>query len=108
MWIAVDSLWISVQIHGKLEKIISFAFSKSIMNTAYSGKALIEKLGIKPGLKLQLINIPDDYFNLLEVNPEDQLCKKNETANLIHLFVKTKKEFGEEMKKIKKSAKKNP
>ena len=44
----------------------------------------------------------------LEANISDQLCKKNETPDLVHLFVKNNKEFEAEMKKLKPVCKKNP
>ena len=75
--------------------------------TGYSGTPLLDKLGIKPGLKLLLIHQPDDYYSLLESNIRDQLCKKNETPDLVHLFVKTLKEFEGQMKKLKAIIKKN-
>lgn len=52
-------------------------------------------------MKLLLINPPADYYYLLETDLSDQLCKKNEVPDFIHLFVKTKKEFESEMKKLK-------
>ena len=67
----------------------------------YSGTPLIKKLSIKPETKLLLINAPDNYFDLLEENINDQICKKNELADLIHLFVKNNKEFESGMKKLK-------
>jgi len=73
----------------------------------YSGTALIKKLGIKPEMKVLLINKPDDYYKLLEVDITDQLCKKNEIPDLIHLFVKSVKEFESEMKALKSVYKKN-
>ena len=73
----------------------------------YSGTPLIKKLGIKPGMKVLLINQPDNYYDLLETNIGDQLCKKNETADFVHLFVKSEKEFVNEMKKLKTVCKKN-
>jgi hypothetical protein len=72
----------------------------------YSGTPLIKKLDIKPEYKLLLINKPDNYFELLEVDVGEQLCKKNETPDLIHLFVKNNKEFVNEMKKLKSLIKK--
>ena len=66
----------------------------------YSATTLLKKLGIKPEMKVLLINQPDDYYLLLETNISAQICKKNETPNLIHLFVKTEKEFEREMKKL--------
>jgi hypothetical protein len=73
----------------------------------YSGTALIKKLGIKPEMKVLLINKPDDYYKLLEVDINDQSCKKNEIPDLIHLFVKSAKEFESEMKALKSIYKKN-
>ena len=75
--------------------------------TGYSGTPLLKKLGIKPEMKILLLNQPDDYYSLLETNISDQLCKKNETPDFIHLFVKTEKEFINEMKKLKTVYKKN-
>jgi hypothetical protein len=67
----------------------------------YSQTPLLKKLGIKPEIKVMLIQQPDDYFRLLELNISEQLCKKGETPDLIHLFVKNNKEFENEMKKLK-------
>src|SRR5436853_105024 len=67
----------------------------------YSGTPLLKKLGIKEDMKVLLIHEPENYFQLIETDISDQLCNKNEKPNLIHLFVKTKKEFENEMKKIK-------
>ena len=74
----------------------------------YSGTALINKLGIKPEMNVLIINKPDDYYELLEVDIDDQSSKKNETPDLIHLFVKNVKEFETEMKKLKSFCKQNP
>jgi len=74
----------------------------------YSGTPLFQKLGIKSAMKILLINQPDNYFELLETTINDQLCGKNETPDLVHLFVKSNKEFEEQMKKLKSFFKKNP
>jgi hypothetical protein len=73
----------------------------------YSGTALIKKLGIKPEMKVLIINKPDDYYKLLEVDIADQTCRSNEIPGLIHLFVKSVKEFESEMKALKSIYKKN-
>ena len=73
----------------------------------YSGTSLIKKLGIKPEMKILLINKPDNYYKLLEVDITDQSCKKNEIPDLIHLFAKSAKEFESEMKALKSIYKKN-
>ena len=73
----------------------------------YSGTALIKKLGIKPEMKVLIINNPDDYYKLLEVDINDLLCTINEIPDFIHLFVKSVKEFESEMKALKSVYKKN-
>jgi len=75
--------------------------------TGYSGTPLLKKLVIKPEMKVLLINQPDDYYSLLDVNISNQLCKKNELPDFIHLFVKTEKEFVSAMKKLESICKKN-
>ena len=74
----------------------------------YSGTPLIKKLGIKPEMRVLLINKPHDYFALLEADISDQSMKKNETPDFVHLFVKNIKEFETEMKKLKTICKQNP
>ena len=73
----------------------------------YSGTPLLKKLGIKPVMKVLLINQPDDYYQLLEMNINGQLCKGKDVPDFIHLFVKNMKEFETEMKKLKSLIKKN-
>lgn len=73
----------------------------------YSGTPLLDKLGIKPGMKILLINQPNDYFDLLKINIKEQLCKKNELPDFVHLFLKTTNQFEIEMKKLKAVRKKN-
>ena len=74
----------------------------------YSGTPLLKKLGIKPEMKVMVINKPPDYYKLLEADIADQLCKKNVTPDLVHLFVKNEKEFEAEMKKLKTFCHQNP
>lgn len=73
----------------------------------YSGTPLLKKLGIKAEMKVLLINQPGNYYDLLETNIKDQLCKKDETPDFIHLFVRSSKEFETEMKKLKPLIKEN-
>lgn len=74
----------------------------------YSGTPLLKKLGIKPNTKLMLVNQPANYFILLEADTKDQLVKKNEVPDLVHLFVKNNKEYEARMKNLKPIIKKNP
>ena len=75
------------------------------MIAGYSGTPLIKKLGIKEDMKVQLIGQPENYFDLLERNILSQFCKKNEAPDIVHLFVKTRKDFETKIKKIKKNMK---
>jgi hypothetical protein len=45
----------------------------------YSGTPLIKKLGIKPEMKLLLINQPPDYFELWG-GPKRAACKKRRSG----------------------------
>lgn len=74
----------------------------------YSGTPLLKKLGIKPEMKVMLLNEPANYYDLLEVNIGDQLSNKKDIPDLIHLFVKNNKDFENLMKKIKSFTEKNP
>jgi hypothetical protein len=73
----------------------------------YSGTPLINKLGIKPGTKLLLIEKPENYFDLVETDLDEQLCSKNDLPDLVHLFVKNNNEFESAMKKLKTFIAKN-
>jgi len=86
---------------------INFYLLYAMATSGYSGTPLLKKLGIKPTMKLMLINQPTEYYDWLEVNLHDQLCRKNETPVFIHLFVQYKKDFENEMKKMKTLIKKN-
>ena len=67
----------------------------------------MKKLGIKPEMKLLLINQPDDYYSLLEADISDQLCGKNEVPDLIHLFIRSTKKLETKMKSINTLINKN-
>lgn len=71
------------------------------MAAGYSGTPLLKKLGIKKEMKVWLIKQPANYFELLKADISSQLCMQNAMPDLIHLFVKTNKEFELQMKKIK-------
>ena len=74
----------------------------------YSGTPLIRKLGIKSGMKILLVNEPAGYHDLLEEDIRDQVCKKGETPDLVHLFATLLREFEAGMKSLKSLIKKNP
>jgi predicted CoA-binding protein len=74
----------------------------------YSGTPLLKKLGIRPEMKVWLVNPPDNYSALLDTDISSQLCKKKETPDLVHVFVKNKAALEAEMNKLKTVCKKNP
>jgi hypothetical protein len=79
----------------------------NMATAGYSGTPLISKLGIKDEMKILVLNQPENYFNLLEVDIRDQFIKPKEIPDLIHLFVKSNREFEAEMKKLKPVIKAN-
>ena len=74
----------------------------------YSGTPLLKKLGIVADTKIMLINAPVDYADLLESDINKQLCKKNETPDLVHLFSEKNIVFERNMKDLIPLIKKNP
>jgi hypothetical protein len=58
-------------------------------------------------MKLLLINPPENYYELVEVNLKDQLNRKNEVPDLVHLFVQHRKDFVAGMKRLKPTIRKN-
>ena len=56
--------------------------------TGYSGKPLVEKLGIKPGARVSVMNAPPGYRALLEPLPPDLKLndRPGQSTDLVHLF----------------------
>jgi hypothetical protein len=62
----------------------------------YSGKPLFQKLGIKPEMKIRLIDAPKAYFDWLDADFKPNVVKtggsskasssKNEAIGLVHIF----------------------
>ena len=66
--------------------------------SGYSGTPLLRKLGIKPSMKVALVNPPEDYYQLLENDISPQICRPGETPDFIHVFAGGQKEFERHMK----------
>jgi hypothetical protein len=73
----------------------------------YSGTPLLKKLGLQPGQKVWLVNPPDNYFSLLEVDISNQLCKPGECPDWAHLFAATQAVFEEGMRGLTAASRKN-
>jgi hypothetical protein len=72
------------------------------MTSGYSTAPLFKKLGLRPGLKLLVINPPDAYQQMLEIDWKPDFCKQNERPDIVHLFVKSYQEFLTEMTHLQK------
>ena len=75
------------------------------MPAGYSGTSLIKKLGMKEEMTVWLIDIPKEYFTLLEKDLSSQLCEKKEARDLVHVFVTSRRMFEWHMKIIKQRMK---
>lgn len=76
-------------------------------DAGYSAAPLIKKLGIKPGMKILVIHVPENYFQLLDTDISKQYAAKNEMPDLIHLFAKNRAVFKKGMDTVLKLCKKN-
>lgn len=61
----------------------------------YSGTPLIKKLGIKPGMRIRIINKPADYWKWLEADLSVQTVTTL-PAELVHIFAVSKRELEKE------------
>ena len=67
----------------------------------------LNKLGLKPGMKVLLINKPGNYYDLIRFDIKKQLCAIEDIPDLVHLFVTSIKELEKEMKRLNKICDKN-
>jgi hypothetical protein len=67
--------------------------------SGYSGTPLIKKMGIKDGMQIQLINPPDNYFELLGEDISSKLVK-SEAPDLVHLFAQKKADLEKHFYKL--------
>ncbi|MEO8174632.1 MAG: hypothetical protein ABI581_16170 [Sediminibacterium sp.] len=67
--------------------------------SGYSGTPLVQKLGIKPEMKVLLIGAPDDYSQLLEADISKQVIKSGK-ADFVHLFATSKKDLDRQFNQL--------
>jgi hypothetical protein len=72
--------------------------------SGYSGTPLAKKLGIKPNLKIKLVNQPDYYFKLFSDLPEGlkEVNDEKVRKDFIHYFAKEAEELDKDIKNLKK------
>jgi hypothetical protein len=77
------------------------------LSAGYSSTPLIKKLGIKPAMKLLLLNAPANYAELLQGDIAAQICPQRQVPDFIHLFALNAAAFEKGMKKVIEYAHKN-
>lgn len=63
----------------------------AVSTVGYSGRPLVQKLGLKKGHVILVVNAPDNYWKLLGAIPDDVrlVARPGEGADVIHLFAAT-------------------
>jgi hypothetical protein len=64
-----------------------------------SGTPLIKKLGIKPQMRILILNRPSDYWKWMETDLSSQLVSAP-PAELVHIFAVSKKELDKEFRTL--------
>ena len=69
----------------------------------YSGKPLVEKLGIKPGARVSVLHAPPGYRALLEPLPPGLLLndRPDRSADLVHLFAVERESLAAELASLR-------
>jgi hypothetical protein len=81
----------------------------TIVTAGYSGTPLAQKLGIKDGFHVDLINAPDNYLCLFTDLPANVYFEndKNVKIDLIHFFTKSQEEYRSTLADLKNRIKPN-
>lgn len=79
--------------------------NNNFMSAGYSNTPLLKKLGITEVQRILLINPPEDYYDLIEKNITNQLCKKDEAPDFVHLFAGYRNDLEKQMKILLKKIK---
>ena len=74
------------------------------MPAGYSGKPLYEKLGIKPGHRVCVIDTPEDYTTLIEGDVPGARFTTNTrlTADIVHIFATKSRVLQKELPRLLK------
>lgn len=76
---------------------------KPIPTHGYSGRALVDKLGIKSGHRVKTSNVPNHYLELISPVPADvQISSRlRSDIDVWHVFTTSKKELAQLLKKAR-------
>jgi hypothetical protein len=71
----------------------------------YSKRSLLEKLGVKAGFKIAVVNAPTTYFKTLGKLPEGVqiLRKPAKNMDFIHFFTKSREEYEKKFAELKRA-----
>ncbi len=69
----------------------------------YSKRALIDKLGIKPGMKILILDAPPNYDETLGPLPDgvSVATRMSGTLDFIHFFTKSRREYEQKLLMLK-------
>jgi len=75
------------------------------MTAGYSKKSLVDKLGIKEGNNIAILNPPENYIASLGSLPKNVVALKKPKAgmNFIHFFTKQKRDLESNFAKLKRA-----
>ncbi len=74
------------------------------MPSGYSGTPLAQKLGIKPGVKLVVLNAPWDYRSAVALPAGAAISSRmSQAARFVHLFCVDQAELGEKSSRLAKA-----
>lgn len=75
----------------------------------YSGTPLTQKLGIKPGFRLRLLQAPENFISLLGPLPEDVVLAEDNALphDLVHFFTNSAAELHQVLPALRSTIKPN-
>jgi len=73
--------------------------SKVRTTHGYSGKPLFQKLGLKPGMRCQLIGAPPHYPELMAGVTGVRFMQRAKTADVVHLFCPNRASFDRQIER---------
>lgn len=71
------------------------------MESGYSGTPLVKKLGLKPGMRINLVNAPDSYLEALASTLSDTVQDKPGPWDFAHLFASAKADIVHTLPELK-------
>ncbi len=80
---------------------------KTTLPAGYSGTSLAKKLGIKAASRVLLVNVPEDYADLLQPLPDGVRFEKTASprVEMAHIFVTRKEELAKHLRSLRRRLK---